>query len=82
MKLEIGSSVRPDPFHLKTLKSYIHEYLEKHNYFEEILEYELHSVSINALAIERTFLDKVMAVKRHALCGTLDRKVRHIYMMW
>lgn len=79
VKLEIGSSVRPDPFHLKTLKSYIHEYLEKHNYFEEILEYDLHSISINALAIERTFLDKVMAVKRHALCGTLDRKVRHIY---
>ena len=42
-------------------------------------KYELKAVSINTLRIERTFLDKVMSVKRHACCGTLDQKVRHIY---
>ena len=30
-------------------------------------------------SVTRTFLDKVMSVKRHAICGTLPRKVRHIY---
>lgn len=44
-----------------------------------IAEYELKEVVINVLAIERTFLDKVMSVKRHAICGTLGNKVRHIY---
>lgn len=41
--------------------------------------FELSPVEINTLNIERTFIDKIMSVKRHAICGTLDRKVRHIY---
>lgn len=31
------------------------------------------------MIIERTFIDKIFAVKRHAICGSLPRKVRHIY---
>lgn len=31
------------------------------------------------LNIERTFIDKLMSVKRHAICGTIDKKVHHIY---
>lgn len=76
VKLEIGCTVRPEPYNLKTLKSYIHEYLEEAGI---INEFGLRAVTINTLDIKRTFLDKVMAVKRHALCGTLNHKVRHIY---
>ena len=36
-------------------------------------------MEINTLNIERTFIDKTMSVKCHAICGTLGRKVRHIY---
>lgn len=79
IKLEIGSSVRPDPYSKLKLKTYIQEYLESIGMYEIISEYELTEVEINTLAIERTFLDKVMAVKRHAICGTLEKKVRHIY---
>ena len=79
VKLEIGSSIRPDPFEMRELKTYIQEYLEIHGMEDVIQEYELASVKINTLCIERTFLDKVMAVKRHAICGTLGSKVRHIY---
>lgn len=32
IKLEIGSSVRPDPYSKRTFKTYIHEYLEKKGY--------------------------------------------------
>ena len=39
----------------------------------------METVEINTLNIERTFIDKIMSVKRHAICGTLGRKVRHIY---
>ena len=78
IKLEIGSSVRPDPYSTKTLKSNIHEYLEKNNP-EYIEKFKLNSVSLNVLNIERTFVDKLMSVKRHSLCGTLNTKVRHIY---
>ena len=79
IKLEIGSSVRPDPYSKKTFKSYIHEFLEEIGEKEDIKKYELTSVTLNVLNIERTFIDKIMSVKRHAICGSLDKKVRHIY---
>ena len=79
VKLEIGSSVRPDPFSKKTFKSYIHEFLEEQGQVEDINKYNLSKVTLNVLNIERTFIDKIMSVKRHAICGNLDRKVRHIY---
>lgn len=79
IKLEIGSSVRPDPYRSMIIRTYIQEYLEAKGMQDDIAEFELHEVEINALAIERTFLDKVMAVKRHAICGTLKNKIRHIY---
>lgn len=79
IKLEVGSTVRPDPYSKKVVKSYIHEYLEEKGLTDVIERFELKAVEINTLNIERTFIDKVMAVKRHAICGTLDRKVRHIY---
>ena len=79
VKLEIGSSVKPDPYSKRLVKTYIHEYLEKIHQIEDINEFELETVELNVLNIERTFLDKVMSVKRHAICGSLNRKVRHIY---
>lgn len=79
IKLEIGSSVRPDPYSKKTFKSYIHEFLEERDEEEDIKKYELTSVTLNVLNIERTFIDKIMSVKRHAICGSLNKKVRHIY---
>lgn len=79
VKLEIGSTVRPDPYSKKTIKTYIHEFLENRGFEDDIVRFELSPVAINTLNIERTFIDKIMSVKRHAMCGTLDRKVRHIY---
>lgn len=79
IKLEIGSSIRPDPFAKKSLKTYIQEYLEENGYDEAIARYELEEVRINVLDITRTFVDKLMSVKRHAICGNLEAKVRHIY---
>ena len=79
IKLEIGSSVRPDPYGKKELISYIHEYLLKIGELDAIEEFQLVSVEVNVLNIERTFIDKLMAIKRHAICGNLGEKVRHIY---
>ena len=79
IKLEIGSSVRPEPYGKKGIRSYIQEYLEAQEANEAVAEYGLSEVQVQVLAIERTFLDKVLAVKRHAVCGTLINKIRHIY---
>ena len=79
IKLEIGSSVRPEPYEPRKLKTYIQEYLETHDFNDVVKEYELQEICINVLNVERTFVDKVMAVKRHSICGTIQAKARHIY---
>ena len=79
IKLEIGSSVRPEPYGSKTLITYIQEYLEGRGYSDVLSEYELKPVTINVLSIERSFVDKILSVKRHAICGTIAEKARHIY---
>lgn len=79
IKLEIGSSIKPEPYSKRSCKSYIHTYLETKGFENDIERLELCDIEINVLDISRTFVDKLMAVKRHAICGTLDRKVRHIY---
>jgi len=79
IKLEIGSSVRPEPYNLRTIKSYIQEYLEIKGFNDAVKEYELYEFSINVLNIERTFVDKLMAVKRHSICDNIIPKARHIY---
>ena len=63
IKLEIGSSVRPEPYGSRILKTYIQEYLEHCAFLDVIRTYELTSVTVNVLNIERTFVDKVMSVK-------------------
>lgn len=79
IKLEIGSSVRPHPFGKKKLKCYIQEFLEGIGEYDAVKEYKLKEIEVNVLNIERTFIDKILSVKRHAICGTLNGKVRHIY---
>lgn len=79
IKLEIGSIIEPYPFEKKALKTYIQEYLESKNMIDIVREFELVEVEINVLCVERTFVDKLFAVKRHAIAGELSRKVRHIY---
>ncbi|MGM9602581.1 MAG: nucleotidyl transferase AbiEii/AbiGii toxin family protein [Faecousia sp.] len=79
VKLEIGSTVRPDPYCKRVVKTYIQEFLESRGFEDEIARFDLTPVEINTLNIERTFIDKIMSVKRHAICGTLNRKVRHVY---
>lgn len=79
IKLEIGSSVRPDPYSKKTMKTYIQEFLEEVGATDDIQKFELEAVTVNVLNIERTFVDKLMSVKRHAICGNIDAKARHIY---
>jgi len=79
IKLEIGSSVKPHPFSKRVLRSYVHEYLIEQNMDDIIDKYNLEEVELNVLNIERTFIDKIMAIKRHAFCMTLSNKSRHIY---
>lgn len=55
IKLEIGSSINPEPYEKRKLKTYIQEYLESIGLKDVVFEYQLTEVEINVLCIERTF---------------------------
>ena len=67
------------PLMIKLNRNIMKVYLSLDNGHFITVEFNLQEVKVNTLDITRTFLDKVMSVKRHAICGTLPRKVRHIY---
>ncbi|MBK5245952.1 MAG: nucleotidyl transferase AbiEii/AbiGii toxin family protein, partial [Peptostreptococcaceae bacterium] len=79
IKLEIGSKVRPDPITTKKMKTYIQECLEFYGHKDDVIKFGLSEITVNTLSIERTFIDKVFAVRRHAIVGSLSKKVRHVY---
>ena len=79
IKLEIGAVVRPEPYEMHPVKSYIQEFLEYDGLSDLSEKYGLREFYVNVLDIRRTFIDKLLAVRRHSLCGTLENKVRHIY---
>lgn len=79
IKLEIGSVVRSEPVSVKSIKSYIQEYLEDKQFIDMIDKYHLSAFNVTVLDITRTFIDKLLSIKRHAIGGHLNEKVRHIY---
>jgi predicted nucleotidyltransferase component of viral defense system len=79
IKVELGASIMAKPYHKKIVRSYLQEYLEFKKDNQLIKRYQLLPIEIWTLDISRTFIDKIMAIKRHAFSGTLPYKVRHIY---
>lgn len=80
IKLEIGASSKPHPKVLKKgIKSYIHEYLKYKEHFDDIEKYQMEEAEIYVLDMTRTFVDKLLAIRRHAYNGNIVNKARHIY---
>lgn len=52
IKLEIGSSVRSNPYSKKRLKINIQEFLEEHDGTDDIEKYGLHEITLNVLNID------------------------------
>ena len=84
--LEITALSDPTPFTAVKLGSLIGEFLLETNRAEIIAEFELDTVDINVLCIERTFCEKVLAIRKaayvHFAEGKLDffqNRVRHLY---
>lgn len=79
IKLEIGSNIIVNTYTKRYLKTYIQEFLEYHNGYGDIRKYNLSTIGLNVIDIERTFVDKLMAIKRHVKTNNINNKVRHIY---
>lgn len=78
IKLDIGSFSNSIPYSPRPIKSYIQEFMEQRGLDKEIEQYGLKEVTINVTSIKRTFLDKLLAIKRYAYIGKLSINSRHL----
>lgn len=78
IKLDIGSFSNSIPYSPRPIKSYIQVFMEERGLKEEIERYGLKEVAINVTSIKRTFVDKLLAIKRYAYIGKLATNSRHL----
>lgn len=82
--VELNSFANPTPYSLKTIESYISEFLVTKNAADMIAQYNLHSFDINVLDLNRTLCEKISAIGRasHAGHDQLQAKIRHFYDLY
>lgn len=73
------------PCEKKNVNSYILDYLLENEETEIIERYGLEAFEINVQTLERTFIDKILAILDYAETEKIDRNSRHLYdlhMIW
>jgi predicted nucleotidyltransferase component of viral defense system len=78
-KLEIGITHQQPMSSIHRMKTYVQEFLEFKHQVKKINPLQLHAIQIQTVDIRQTFVEKLLAIRRHALLGTLVFKVRHLY---
>jgi hypothetical protein len=81
--LEINAFANPHPFDKRRITSFVYEFLEKHEAFDIIDQFNLSPFEVNILDKRRTFLEKIVSLIRASLgvdvLGNLQSKIRHFY---
>ena len=82
--LEINSFATPSPFGVRSIQTYISDFLLQEDLKKEITTYELHPFEINVLDTKRTFTEKIAGIVRASFAqpddhSELKKKIRHLY---
>ncbi len=81
--IEVNSFTKPHPHEEMPIQSYIGQYLLSQNQEELLERYKLRSFDLKVLALERTFVEKVLGIVRLSYeennVDKLKKKVRHLY---
>ena len=81
--LEINSFTNPYPYELRSITTYIADFLAGTEQLDFIKEYELEPVEVNVLSLKRTFTEKLMGLVRVSYdenpVSELSRRIRHVY---
>lgn len=82
--VELNAFANPTPYSLKTIESYISEFLATKDAADIIAQYDLQSFDINVLDLNRTLCEKISAIGRasHAGHDQLQAKIRHFYDLY
>lgn len=82
--LEINSFATPSPFGIRSIQTYISDFLQQEGLKKEISDYALQPFEVNVLDTKRTFAEKVAGIIRASFeqpkdHSELKKKIRHIY---
>ena len=81
--LEINAFANPKPYTLKSIRTYIAEFL--HGFDKKLIaEYGLEPFEVKVMTIDKTFVEKVLCLARVSIDGDgfstqIERKIRHFY---
>ena len=81
--LEINSFTTPEPFKQIKLNSIVAEFLLEHGRSDLLEEFKLDGFYVNVLSVERTLVEKILAVVKDSYgenaVETLRNRIRHMY---
>lgn len=85
IRFELTSFMYPHPFEYKKVGTFIAQYLDENGMQEVIVEFGLEMFELNVLSIERTVIEKLVALVRMSYQGDLKElliKTRHLYDLY
>lgn len=81
--VEINSFANPFPYQVRTVKSFVNDFLTQTGNEKIIQQYDLQSFQINVLNKEQTLLEKLASLIRVSLdknpIESISKKIRHFY---
>ncbi len=81
--IEVNTFVRPEPFERMRLRAFVADTLAEQGREDEIAGYGLEGFFINVLSVERTLVEKTLAVIKHSYhsdpVSSLSDRFRHLY---
>ena len=80
--VETALFIRSYPNEKLKASCFIADFLKNHNYSNVISEYDIDEFELNVQSMERTFTDKLFAVRDYYLDGEPEKHSRHIYDLY
>jgi predicted nucleotidyltransferase component of viral defense system len=79
--VEINCLTNPVPHEIRSIQTYIGQYLNTEGYQNMTIEYELNPFNVKVLSLRRTLFEKILSLNRLSYDGTakLIEKARHFY---
>jgi predicted nucleotidyltransferase component of viral defense system len=79
--VEINCLTNPVPHEIRSIQTYIGQYLNAEGYQDTTLEYELNPFNLKVLSLRRTLFEKILSLNRLSYDGItkLVEKARHFY---
>lgn len=80
--VETAHRIKEYPYEVKSIDSYIGQYIRSKYGNDSVSKYELDTFNINTISVYRTFVDKLFAIADYYMLGKNKRYSRHLYDLY